>query len=219
MDSVALRRVIDRRGPFASVYLPSSSAWESVRRTLTTARLDARSLAALDKAVARAGDDDHVFVAADGRLLVDESPHWTPPTPVARVSALPYLLPLTDRHGANRGVAAPAQPAYDRFVSQAGRPGGNAVDGLGACTSALRDHNVDLLVIAVDQLGDRRVWIGTDRFDMVSADSSLRGRGFPIVCRRADEALPTAALAVGTEVVVTADPLRLADGVGVLLRV
>lgn len=115
--------------------------------------------------------------------------------------------------------AVPAdESAYDQFLFEIARPGGLAVDGLPLCTRSLRAGNVDMLVISVERLGDATVWVAGGRWDLVDADASLRGLGMPINAWRADEALPMAALTIGASVVVTAHPLPLADGVGVLLR-
>ncbi|HEX2130109.1 MAG TPA: hypothetical protein VHH15_01020 [Actinophytocola sp.] len=136
-----------------------------------------------------------------------------------RVSDPPYPLPLA-RHYAGAPPAA-HRSAYDQFLFESSRPGGLAVDGLPHCTRSLRESNADALVVSVDQLGDDTVWVGGERWDqwhLVGTDESLRTLGVPVSSRRADEALPRAALAIGAEVIVTAEPLPLADGVGVLLR-
>ncbi len=216
MDATGLRKVARTAGPFASVFLPTDSSWQSVRRQLATRRLDERTLAVLDAAVTSHGGGNRVLVTSGGRLLVDESSDWPPEGPIARVSSLPYLLPLAHRY-ATAGHE-PDRSTYDQFVFEVGRPGGLAVDGLRACTAALREQNADALIVAIDRLGDERVWVGGDQRHLVSTDTALRGMGVPVVSQRADEALPAAALAVGAEVVVTGDPLPLADGVGVLLR-
>jgi hypothetical protein len=220
MDAPALRQVLRTSGPFASVYLPTATSWRPLRHELTTHRIDGRTLAVLDEAVNRRTDiANRALVTSGGRLLVDEPSVWPPETPVARVSGLPYLLPLTHRYGAHVHPDAryPDRSVYDQFVFEAGRPDGHAVDGLPACTTALRQHNADALIIAVDRLAEHRVWVG-NQLDLVSTETSLRGTGVPITNVPADEALPSAALAIGAEVVVTADQLPLTDGVGVLLR-
>jgi hypothetical protein len=108
--------------------------------------------------------------------------------------------------------------AYDQFAFEIARPGGLAVDGLSRCARALRTGNADLLVLVPDRVGDRVVWIADGRYDLVSAEPDLRGQGLPVRSRRADEALPMAAVVRDVAVVLAPDPLPLADGVGVLLR-
>jgi len=220
MDTPALRQVLRTSGPFVSVYLPTTTSWRPLRHELTTRQVDGGTLAVLDEAVTRRSDiANRALVASGGRLLVDEPSAWPPGAPVVRVSGLPYLLPLTQRYGAHVRPDAPDldRSAYDQFVFEAGRPDGLAVDGLHACTTALRQHNADALIVVVDRLAGQRVWVG-DQLDLVSPETSLRGMGVPITNVPADEALPSAALAIGAEVLVTADPLPLTDGVGVLLR-
>jgi hypothetical protein len=231
MDTLTLRELVHVPGPFASVYLPSAASWRVLRLQLAGQHVDERTLGTIDKAV---GGRDRLLaralVMAGGMVLVDEQPSWSPPGPVARVSDLPYLLPFIGRLMARdrerelvpAGVAAePAEAgrsAYDQFVFEVSRPGGLAVDGLDLCTRSLRERNVDALVIQADRLTDQLVWLGGHQWDLVSTDDSLRGTGVPIIRERADEALPMAALAAGADVIVTSDPLPLADGVGVLLR-
>lgn len=234
MDTQTLRELVRVPGPFASVYLPSAASWRVLRLQLAGQHVDEATLRTVDEAVRRRdGLAARALVTAGGEVLVDESPSWSPPGAVARISDLPYLLPLVGRNaapdrellpaGAAAGgpAAAPAEPyrsAYDQFVFESSRPGGLAVDGLPLCARSLRDGNADALVIEVDRLAEARVWIGGEQWDLISTDDSLRGMGVPITHERADEALPLAALAAGAEVIVTTEDLPLADGVGVLLR-
>ena len=232
MDTLTLRELVRVPGPFASVYLPSAASWRVLRLQLADQHVDEAMLGTLDEAVGgRDGLAARALVTAGGAVLVDESPSWSPPGPVARISDLPYLLPVVARYaapvrdrelvpaGAPAGGPAEAyRSAYDQFVFEASRPGGLAVDGLPHCTRSLRDGNADALVIEVGRLGDQRVWVGGDQWDLLSTDDSLRGMGVPITHERADEALPMAALAAGAEVIVTTEELPLADGIGVLLR-
>lgn len=136
------------------------------------------------------------LIVAGTRVLVDEPPAWLPQEPVVRRSDLPYLLPLTPRmHHASAEV-----------------------EGLARCTAALTAGTVGTLVIDPDTLGDRTVWVGGTHRDEVGADPATpRAAGLPPNRQRADEALPMAALTTGAEIVVI-ENVRLADGVGVLLR-
>jgi hypothetical protein len=136
-----------------------------------------------------------MLIATGDELLVDEPPAWSPPAAPVRVSDLPYLLPLAPRHDV------------------AGQP---VVDGLTRCTAMLSSGDANALVLCVDRLGDRSVWVGGTQRDQVAADAATpRAVGLPPNRQRADEALPMAALAIGTEVWV-ADDLPLTDGVGEL---
>jgi hypothetical protein len=232
MDTVSMRELVGVHGPFVSVYLPpnaSSLTWQALRGQLAAESSDDATLAALDEAIMATpeGSLGRALVAAEGATLVDEAPSWSPPEPLARLSDLPYLLPLAPRHSVREpaaalvsagGAAPPERCVFDQFLFEFARPDGPAVDGLRVCTEMLRDGNVDALVIAPGQLGDRTVWVGGTHRDQVAADPALRAAGLAVNRQRADEALPMAALAIGAEIVVAPDDLPLADGVGVLLR-
>ncbi|MGH3758429.1 Vms1/Ankzf1 family peptidyl-tRNA hydrolase [Actinophytocola sp.] len=97
-----------------------------------------------------------------------------------------------------------------------------AARGLPDTTAALRDGNVEVLLIDTRELADSLVWTGSepamvavDREDLHRVGVSERRHA------RADEALPAAAIAVGADIVAaTGDepPLELTNGVGALLR-
>lgn len=217
-----MHELVTAHGPFVSVHLPAGadvSVWRELR-----GRLDiGAALVPLDQALATgAGPEGRTLIMAGSRLLVDEPPAWSPPEPVARVSDLPYLLPLAPRHAARALVAAgapdPRRVVFDQFVFESSRPEGLVVDGLARCAAMLSAGNADALVVRVDLLGDKTVWVGGTHRDEVAADAETpRAAGLPPNPQRADEALPMAALAIGAEVLVAED-LPLTDGVGVLLR-
>jgi hypothetical protein len=172
-----------------------------MRGQLVAESLDDRTVAALEEATTAAPDGSlsRALVAAEEAILVDEVPSWSPPEPLARLSDLPYLLPLAPRHNVrepaealvNAGGAAPSERSFfDQFLFEFSRPDGPAVDGLRVCTEMLREGNVDALVIAPGQLGDRTVWVGGKHRDQVAEDSALRGTGLAINRQRADEAHP-----------------------------
>jgi len=235
MDTVSMRDLVGAHGPFVSVYLPPNVnclMWQALRGQLVAESLDDRTVTALDEAAMVPPNRllGQALVVAEGVTLVNEAPAWLPSEPLARLSDLPYLLPLTPRHSVREPAVAlvnadgasdpvPSERSFfDQFLFEFSRPDGPAVDGLRACTEMLRDGNVDALVIAPEQLGDRTVWVGGTHRDQVSEASALRATGLAINRQRADEALPMAALAIGAEVVVAPDDLPLTDGVGVLLR-
>jgi hypothetical protein len=105
----------------------------------------------------------------------------------------------------------------DRFTAELSREDGLAVQGLAATTAALREANVDTLMITDIAIGERTVWVGSQP-NLVAIDRSelhtLGASGRAEV--RADEALPAAAIAVGADVLTDGKPLT--DGVGALLR-
>jgi hypothetical protein len=201
-----MREIVAARGPFVSIHLPpraGAEAWGVLRHSLD---LDAATVRLLDRALADPGATPagRSLIAAESRLLVDESPAWWPPALVARVSELPYLLPLAPRLGTRAlvGGREPGRETFERFLA---RP----VDGLARCAAELTAGRVEALVIQPYLLGSRPVWVHHGRITAGQAAGATR--------RRADEALPMAALTAGAEVLV-ADDLKLADGVGALLH-
>jgi len=83
---------------------------------------------------------------------------------------------------------------------------------------ALRMANADALLLSEATFhAERPVWVGPESHLVAARERDLKYLGFRDALRlRADEALPVAAIAVGADVLVTAD--QLADGIGVLLR-
>ncbi|CAM3843348.1 Vms1/Ankzf1 family peptidyl-tRNA hydrolase [Kibdelosporangium persicum] len=91
------------------------------------------------------------------------------------------------------------------------------VTGLPKCVAAIREANVDTLLLVTSQIQDLAVWMGTEPSQVAVHEEELRGLGMPSITQcRADEALPWAALAVGADVVTVED--ELTDGVSALLR-
>lgn len=110
-----------------------------------------------------------------------------------------------------------AQDVAERFRQERGRDDGLAVDGVAAVCEALRDGNVDTLMVG--GLGDTTVLTGASRTTVAPNADVLSELG-EAPCRvvRADEALPFAAVAVGASIVRVEDDLKLTDGVAVLRR-
>ena len=239
MNTGAIREMAAAQGPFASVYLPTDverPAWSVVRRTLAAQGPASELLEVLDDALTHGTTEGRALIAGQAGVLIDGPLAWSPHALVARVSDLPYLLPLVPKHAVRAPEAslvavgrAPedtvSDPAtadrtlFDQFVFESARPDGPVVQGLRLCTEALRDHNADALVLTEGALADRTVWVGGAHRDHVGEKAAdLRALGLPTNAQRADEALPMAALAVGAEVLVATADLPLTDGVGVLLR-
>ncbi|GAA1233450.1 hypothetical protein GCM10009676_16000 [Prauserella halophila] len=103
-----------------------------------------------------------------------------------------------------------------RFRAATGRDG-EAAAGLRDVTSALRDGRVATLLIDRDGLGDRTVVTGGDPLRVGIDDGELSESNVKTTERRADEALPAAAVAGGADVLVV-DGVTVDDGVGALLR-
>jgi hypothetical protein len=243
MTTKAIRDLAWAHGPFASVYLPPDSDvpdgpdWQVLRRTLACQDGARDLLDALDEALSRGTPGEgRALIANKAGVLVDEPLAWSPSARVARVSDLPYVLPLVPKHAVRApeaslvaagraredtvsGPDAEGRTLFDQFMFESARPEGPVVQGLRQCAAALRNHNVDALVLTEGALADRTVWVGGTHRDLVSeAEGDLRALGMAVNCQRADEALPMAALSVDAEVLVASADLPLTDGVGVLLR-
>lgn len=244
MNTKAIRDLACAHGPFASVYLPpdvDDPDWSVLRRTLACQDAPRKVLDALDEALGRGtAEEGRALIANQSGVLVEGPLAWSPHARIARVSDLPYVLPLIPKHAvhapeaslvaAGRAredtVSGPDSTAgdadralFDQFMFESARPEGPVAQGLRQCAAALRDHNVDALVLTEGALADRTVWVGGTHRDLVAEDEGdLRALGMAVNCQRADEALPMAALTVDAEVLVAPADLPLTDGVGVLLR-
>lgn len=110
------------------------------------------------------------------------------------------------------------ESVIERFQAEAGRGSdGLMCQGLADTCAALREASVEALLIGED--GDHLVEAGTDAIEIaVDTDELDKLSISPITRRRADEALPFAAIAVGADLVYTGTELALADGFGALLR-
>jgi hypothetical protein len=109
MNTGDLRRILDHPGPFATVHVDASHdtesaaheqelRWRAARDELAAKGAGEDTLAALDEAVQEpaVGRAGRLLVAAGGEVLLDRWLPEPPPTPVTRVGALPYLLPLVE---------------------------------------------------------------------------------------------------------------------------
>ncbi len=105
----------------------------------------------------------------------------------------------------------------DRFEAEIGRGSGLAAQGLSAVCTALRDGNVDTLIVG--ELGDATVVTGKALTTIAPDADALSELGEPVErVARADEALPFGAIAVGASLVRADDRIAPADGAGALLR-
>ncbi|MGY1937636.1 baeRF2 domain-containing protein [Nocardia gipuzkoensis] len=157
---------------------------------------------------ARARSELRAEFDAKGRDVVEaESGTLTP-------GSDPKALDAEVREILHRTVAQRRRRVLDRFAAEIERPDGPAVAGLAATTTALRAATVERLLLDRAVLGDRLMLAGT-------AASPLLGpaaNGTTGEMRRADEALPVAALAIGAQVTLVDAVAALRDGVGALLR-
>lgn len=118
---------------------------------------------------------------------------------------------VTERR--NEGIA----DIVERFVAERDKPDGLATDGVAGTCAALREANVATLLIGGD--GESSVYAGADPIEIATEADHLADLGIsPLRRRRADEALPVAALAVGARLVYTGTEAGLREGFGALLR-
>ena len=104
-----------------------------------------------------------------------------------------------------------------RFEAEIGRDSGLAAEGLAAVCQALRDGDIDTLIVG--QLGEATVVTGKALTTVAPDADALSELGEPVErVARADEALPLSALAVGASLVRADNRITPADGVGALLR-
>ncbi|WP_225726348.1 MULTISPECIES: hypothetical protein [unclassified Nocardia] len=108
----------------------------------------------------------------------------------------------------------------ERFAVELGH--GMAVEGLPATTFALRTANVRRLLISGPALGDRIVRVGDGPTQLagpaLQALEDVENLGDASDLRRADEAVPVAALSIGADITPVDEQQAPADGVGALLR-
>jgi hypothetical protein len=105
----------------------------------------------------------------------------------------------------------------ERFQAEIGRGSGLAAEGLGPACAALRDGDVDTLVVG--ELGDATVVTGKARSTVAPDPDVLSELGEPVErVVRADEALPFSAIAIGAALVLADSRIAPADGIGALLR-
>ncbi|VVJ25042.1 Uncharacterised protein [Amycolatopsis camponoti] len=105
----------------------------------------------------------------------------------------------------------------EKFRAESGRESGLAVSGLEAVTTALAEANVATLLVGSP--GATSVFAGPEPTQVAVGKAGLQALGVADPeQRRADEAIPFAAVATGAEVVVLDERLDLWEGFGALLR-
>jgi len=124
---------------------------------------------------------------------------------------------------ATERAAAEERDTVERFRAELGRHSGRAVTGLRRVATALRQGQVDTVLLAEDLPTDRTLWVGAEPNQLATEEAELRGEGAsPVTPDRADAALLYALAATGGRVYVVhvTDEGRpeLAEGVGALLR-
>lgn len=124
-----------------------------------------------------------------------------------------HIRELLDGQARSRSVTV-----IERFRAEAGRGAeGLAVQGLDGTCAALREANVQSLLIGPDS--GQEVFAGRDPIEIATDAEQLLSLGIGSLEQRpAEEALPFAAIAVGADLVHAGQELALTDGFGALLR-
>lgn len=105
----------------------------------------------------------------------------------------------------------------DRFLAERGRHKGLAAEGIPAVCAALRERNVETLLLG--ELSEATVIAAEDRATVAPNPDVLSewGQAATLVAR-ADEALPFAAIAVGASLAKIHGEMSPADGIAAILR-
>lgn len=152
--------------------------WRGMRERLAEANAIPDDLFALDKAVAPAplhGDQSQLLVSSGGLVMLSEHLPVRPAREIARVGALPHLLPwlvarsartphllvLVDRHGADIAVRdIPRQQELleveeDGYPLEKNAPGGWAQRRYQSAADVTWEHNAKVTANAIDSLRRR----------------------------------------------------------------
>ncbi len=212
------------------VHKPATAGWNGYgdfqHTTEEAIRMNCRAIADhLTKLVDEA-DPEVVFLCGEVSSRADLLPEL-PERVAKRLSQLPAgtrksgadsdeIRELTATEFARRHGIELTETA-DRFEAEIGRGSGLAVQGLAAVCAALRDGDVDTLIVG--DLGDATVVTG-EALTTVAPDADVLSEfGEPVErVARADEALPFAAIAVDASLIRADNRIAPADGVGALLR-
>lgn len=109
------------------------------------------------------------------------------------------------------------EQAVERFSAALAKPTGLAVQGLEAVTTALREYNVETLLVGEPEDGE--VLTGPDPASVAVQEEELRLLGVDEIRRaRADEAVVLAATAGNATIFSVGDRAQLDDGFGAILR-
>ncbi|HET6501628.1 MAG TPA: hypothetical protein VFG87_12785 [Amycolatopsis sp.] len=176
MQTSALRSLLTIPGPFVSVYFDDSHHPEDAEKQLDLKLRELRgelsaqdtpedSLAAIENSARgrsrTVGRGGRALIAAGGHVVVDEELTEPPATHVARVSALPYLVPLV-RYGEPplRHVVAAvdrAESTIDAFDEHGRRTESETVRGRGHPVHDYLTEITDTVAKAAERTGARLV--------------------------------------------------------------
>jgi len=212
------------------VHKPVTAGWHGYgdlqHTTEEAVRMNCRAVAHEITRLVDEADPEVVFLSGEVRSLADLASEL-PQRVAERVSQLHAgarksgideqdIRELTAGEFARRRGIEMTELA-DRFEAELGRGSGLAAEGLAAVCAALRDGNVDTLIVG--ELDDATVVTGNTRTTIAPDADALSDLGEPVDrVARADEALPFAAIAVSASLVVADGRIAPADGAGALLR-
>ncbi|MGV0836427.1 Rv2629 family ribosome hibernation factor [Mycolicibacterium thermoresistibile] len=148
MQSDRFRPLLTSKGPYASVYFDVSRdsedaaaqndlRWRALRERLEELDADSDVIGHLERAIVdgplAVGQSGRTLVATADGVLLDEHVGYAPAAPEARLSTLPYVLPVV-RHGrevTNYLVVAVDHAGADITVVEPGHTGTETIDGSG----------------------------------------------------------------------------------------
>jgi hypothetical protein len=179
----------------------------------------------VDKLAASTGAE-MIIVAGDVRaaqLLVDQLPeHWRDKVIQAEAGSRARGADLSSvdevaRQAIAEYVARRKSSVIDRFRQGGGE---SAVLGSRAAVAAFDRHQVDTLLMDPDDIAKTELWVGTDPSQLAIDEEELQQQPGGSTQRvHAEDALIRAAAYTDAELVlVSADDVRLDDGVGAVLR-
>lgn len=212
------------------VHKPVSAGWngygDKQHTTEEAIRMNCRAVADELTRLVDEADPEVVFLCGEVRSLSDMVAEL-PERVANRVSQLhagarksgideEHIRELTSAEFARRRGLETAG-VVERFEAETGRRSGLAAEGLAAVCAALREGDVDTLIVG--DLGDATVVTGEALTTIAPDADALSELGEPVRrVARADEALPFAAITVGASLVRADGRIAPADGIGALLR-
>ncbi len=212
------------------VHKPATAGWKGYgdmqHTTAEAIRMNCRAIADHLTHLVDDADPEVVFLSGEVRSRADVLAEL-PKRVLQRVSQLhaegqrgdvnyAEIYRLTAPEFAQRHDAEITNIA-DRLDAEIGRGSGLAAHGLAAVCAALRDGDVETLIVG--EMGDATVVTGAALTAVAPDADVLSGFGEPVArIARADEALPFSAIAVGANVVRADHRLTPTDGVAALLR-
>ncbi|MGD1253903.1 hypothetical protein ACKUT9_06600 [Mycobacterium seoulense] len=212
------------------VHKPVSAGWNGYgdlqHTTEEAIRMNCRAVADELTRLVDEANPEVVFLCGQVRSLADVTAEL-PERVAARVAQLhaaarktgidPNEIGELTAAEFERRRSAEITSAVERFEAEQGRGSGLAAGGLAAVCAALRDGNVDTLIVG--DLGDATVVTGKELTTIAPDADALSELGEPVErVARADEALPFCAIAVGASLVRADNRIAPEAGAGALLR-